>query len=760
MKSWVVKLEATPALGAGPIEAEHVLRLIEAVQAHPAGLHCADRCALQLTAAGSTQAEALFTALSRWEAALPRLELPPLEVVRTEVLTPEEFAAELEDLDALGMLDVALAVGQEVPSTSGAEELIRRALSDPLTTLENREVFLNRLAKAVSGPARLRPGLAVLCLDLDGFGAINERLGVSGGDEVLVVVGQRLSSIVRHADVIARLGADQFGVLLDDVGDSGLAVVADRLLADLRQPLAVRDDELRLTAALGVARSTSDQDTAQELLDRAMAATWAAKAAGGNCWKAFERAPAIVPPRVRHTAEGVHDHFAYIVLLQQAAIAANESECLEEAAHVVLTQVCKFTGSAVGHLYLVSPEQRAVLAPWAARHEALPGDYEALRQATECLTLTTGVGLPGRVMETGAPVWVRDVRADGDFPQSEEAVAAGLLTAFAAPVLVGTELVAVLELYSPGPLERNGALLEVLANIGTQLGRVVERTRAREALESSRARLQEAQAIGRLGSWHRDLRTGETTWSDELYEILGLDPVTPPSVDQFVSMVHPDDRQTVERDATVNGGSEASDPLLEFQVVRPDGGVRWIARRRSTARDGAANVVAVHTTMQDVTEHKQATECALTCEIRWHLLLQGSMEILSLLTPDGRMFFSLVPALMPPLVPGDGELPALADVVHPDDAHVVRHVLAELLADPDTHVAFQARFPGEDGWRWFESIATNLLDEPLIGSIVVNSHDVTQEKELVERLNELVEGDLAALADGNGLAHAASEPVP
>ena len=263
---------------------------------------------------------------------------------------------------------------------------------------------------------------------------------------------------------------------------------------------------------------------------------------------------------------------------------------------------------------------------------------------------------------------------------------------------------------------------------------VVERARARDAREESRARLREAQAIGRLGSWHTDVDTGDTTWSDELYGILGVDRSTRPGLDAFLAVVHPNDQEMVHADARRNGEADEGDSSLEFRVVRPDGEVRWITRRRSVGKDDAGDVLFVHTTMQDITEYKQARQCARSCEFRWHILLQGSMEILTLLDADGSMFFSLVPTLLPPLFPEDGDPIALADAVHPDDAPVVRQALVELLADPDASVGFQARFPGEDGWRWFDSVATNLLDEPLIGSIVVNSHDITAERQLVERL--------------------------
>jgi PAS domain S-box-containing protein len=281
-------------------------------------------------------------------------------------------------------------------------------------------------------------------------------------------------------------------------------------------------------------------------------------------------------------------------------------------------------------------------------------------------------------------------------------------------------------------------LLELLANIGIQLGRVAERSRAQKALEESQGLLREAQALGRLGSWHTNLHTGETRWSDELYDILGLNrSLSPPGLATFLAVVHPEDRELVEIDTFQGLDSGEADASLEFRLVRPDGEFRWVVRRRSFARSDAGDVVALQMTVQDITEHKRATQCALTCEVRWQIMLQGSREVLSLLTEDGNIFFSLAPVGTSSLSTDDGSSRALVDAVHPDDAATVAAMLDQLLANPDDCVAFLARFFAEGEWRWFHSIATNLLDEPLIGAIVVNSQDVTELKDLHERLAQV-----------------------
>ena len=117
------------------------------------------------------------------------------------------------------------------------DQLARQAFRDPLTGLPNRALFVDRLAHALTRTERRGELLAVLFLDLDRFKVINDSLGHSAGDQLLVGVSQRLSVCLRPEDTIARLGGDEFAMLLEDVKDaSAVAAVAERLSAELQRP--------------------------------------------------------------------------------------------------------------------------------------------------------------------------------------------------------------------------------------------------------------------------------------------------------------------------------------------------------------------------------------------------------------------------------------------------------------------------------------------------------------------------------------------
>jgi PAS domain S-box-containing protein len=178
--------------------------------------------------------------------------------------------------------------------------------------------------------------------------------------------------------------------------------------------------------------------------------------------------------------------YGLIRLLQQVAVAANEARTVPEALQTALDQICAFTGWPVGHACLRGPGGE--LLPTDCWHLADPERYHGFRETTERTRFEPGRGLVGRVAASGDPAWVEDVAADPEFIRAEAAKAAGLHAAFAFPVRVGREVAGVLEFYADRAVPPDPPLLEVMAQVGTQLGRVVERTRAEAALRFSEAK--------------------------------------------------------------------------------------------------------------------------------------------------------------------------------------------------------------------------------------------------------------------------------
>jgi diguanylate cyclase (GGDEF)-like protein/PAS domain S-box-containing protein len=168
-----------------------------------------------------------------------------------------------------------------------SEMLAHQALHDPLTGLPNRSLFLDQLRLAQR--RFRRANTAVLFLDLDHFKMINDSLGHDAGDQLLVVISDRLRRNLRPNDSVARLGGDEFTVLCHDIRDPGTAMrTAERILRDVAQPVKLARGEVFVTASLGIALSGSRPQDPESLLRDADAAMYRAKEHGRARAEFFE----------------------------------------------------------------------------------------------------------------------------------------------------------------------------------------------------------------------------------------------------------------------------------------------------------------------------------------------------------------------------------------------------------------------------------------------------------------------------------------
>jgi signal transduction histidine kinase len=183
------------------------------------------------------------------------------------------------------------------------------------------------------------------------------------------------------------------------------------------------------------------------------------------------------------TLRDLYERQRDLELIEAVAAASNTAQVMEAAMQVAVDRICARTGWPVGHVYV--PRRRGAgvdLIPTAVWHLDDPEGFHAFREVTQGTTLAPGSGLPGRVFETGQPAWIVDVVKDPNFLRAQSATVVGLKAAFGFPALAGDEVVAILEFFSPSVAEPDEGLLDLLAHVGTQLGRVVERTRARDEL--------------------------------------------------------------------------------------------------------------------------------------------------------------------------------------------------------------------------------------------------------------------------------------
>lgn len=174
---------------------------------------------------------------------------------------------------------------------AATNELQAQALRDPLTGLANRQLLDDRTSHAVARSSRDGAGVALLVINLDGFKPINEAFGHATGDAVLREVATRLQALARNHDTLARIGADEFVLLLEgEAGEAVLAQVAQRLLDALAQPLSLGDASrpLPLSASIGIALHSGTGEPGLALMSQAESAVQAVKRHGGNGFAFFE----------------------------------------------------------------------------------------------------------------------------------------------------------------------------------------------------------------------------------------------------------------------------------------------------------------------------------------------------------------------------------------------------------------------------------------------------------------------------------------
>ncbi len=260
-------------------------------------LDCNDACARMFGFASRAELMAhgisdLFSTETEWQTMLARLrdqgslssfETALLRADGTEIWVLMNVSM-VTDAKGNAVIEATLV---DITDRKRVEEEVRyKAHHDVLTGLPNRALFKDRLTIALNYAHRQGNQLAVLCLDLDGFNVVNEAFGRAGGDDLLKMVAQRLAACVREEDAVARVGDDEFTLLImkpANVGD--VTLVARKILQTIASPMTVDGHEFNITTSIGIAFYPQDGGDAESLLKNADSALYMAKEAGRNSYQ-------------------------------------------------------------------------------------------------------------------------------------------------------------------------------------------------------------------------------------------------------------------------------------------------------------------------------------------------------------------------------------------------------------------------------------------------------------------------------------------
>ena len=236
-----------------------------------------------LKGAATRAPETIETVLQHRDGQLIEIELTTVPIVIDERI--------------VGAYQIARDIGERKESE---RKLETQALHDYLTGLPNRALFQDRLEHAFDRGQRVGARVALLYLDLDRFKTVNDSAGHAAGDLLLQQVASRLSCLSRGGDTVARLGGDEFAILLEDVADLDAALEAAKRIADvLRDPVRLAAGDFHTGASIGVAISSPDTASPEDLVRQADVAMYEAKRLGGHRYQLyrpeFENSRANVP---------------------------------------------------------------------------------------------------------------------------------------------------------------------------------------------------------------------------------------------------------------------------------------------------------------------------------------------------------------------------------------------------------------------------------------------------------------------------------
>jgi PAS domain S-box-containing protein len=313
--------------------------------------------------------------------------------------------------------------------------------------------------------------------------------------------------------------------------------------------------------------------------------------------------------KLKETERSLDESRAVAEMHRDVAYMANTACDLEEAVQFCLEKVVHYNGWAFGHAYFPADQDPEILVPAASHYAVEPERFRKFREETFKVPIKRGQGLPGRVFATGGAQWAsHDVQAELADRRATMADDLGIATVAAFPILVGEQVVGVLEFFSDRVIEVEPLIEESMAAIGAQLGRVIERNQAEQELRESEARLRLLTEQLRDVVWMHDAETFEILYCNAAFErifgrprdILDEDPKA------FLDSVHPRDRKRVR--AAVERMLDGEDLDEEFRIVRPDGTVRWLRDRGFPMRNDTGRIYRFAGTAEDITQRKIAEE--------------------------------------------------------------------------------------------------------------------------------------------------------
>lgn len=324
-------------------------------------------------------------------------------------------------------------------------------------------------------------------------------------------------------------------------------------------------------------------------------------------------------------------------LLKEIATASNEAHSVESAFKYALLKVCEYAGWSVGHVYFVDQQTPDLLTSadiWAMDKK---DRYAAFRQATKSISFSQEDGLIGKVYAGKEPILLADLSRAKDFLRGQAALEIGLTAVYAFPVFLSDEPVAVMEFYAAHEVEPNDDILEIMQNVGTMLGRVIERNRAGESLQESEERYRLlVESVQDYAIFSLDPEGYITSWNAGAEKIKGY-AAEEILGEHFSTFYLPEDRERGLPEFNLAHARDLGRFEQEGWRVRKDGSHLWANVVITPLYDEDGELIGYSKVVRDLTRRREAYQALQESEARFRTIFENAGMGIELVDLEGRL---------------------------------------------------------------------------------------------------------------------------
>ncbi len=451
---------------------------------------------------------------------------------------------------------------------------------------------------------------------------------------------------------------------------------------------------------------------------------------GNYIWMLWNAFPVLKNNLIITTAKNINrrkEADEELRLLKNLVFAYNEIADIEQSFKITLEEICKYAGLPMGEAWILDNYNESIIriAEWF--NDDLK--VKAYAYKTKNYKGEIGKGILGKVWQTQEQRWINSIINEKEFIRAKSLKATQLRTYYLMPIVSKSKTVAILGFYLYKSDPEDKKLIELITYLSSNLASLVEHKFTEQKLIKNEWLLNEAQKVANLGIWEFDFSTRRIICSDELFEITGLSKRAFVEFEEYLEIVHPDDKGFLLLELELSYTNKK--PFIyNYSIVRKDGSVRSVLSKAGITTDENGNVVSLIGVTQDLTTLKETEEEKQNAELYFHSLIENEFDIKVIL--DEKFIFTyLSPSVKDVLGYNASELfdMPILDYIHPEDNKKIKvnfqNILVHKYLKQTTELRFRKK---DDSFCFLEITMKNLLNIPAINGIIINARDITKKR--------------------------------